>query len=91
MNIYLISQTEATGYDTYDSFVTLAETEQEARETYPGNFNIHWKDGAWQLENDQDWESSSWASSPEKVSVTLLGTAVKDRPAGIECSSFNAG
>ena len=37
MKIYLISQQEISGYDTFDSAVVFAESEQEARNINPNN------------------------------------------------------
>lgn len=41
MNIYLLSQTENNGYDTYDSCVVIAETEKEAKLIHPANSSHH--------------------------------------------------
>jgi hypothetical protein len=79
MNLYLVSQTENCNYDTYDSMVVAAETEEEARNTMPDSFT-RW---------GQSY--SEWASSPDKVTVLLIGTAVEGTTAGVICSSYNAG
>lgn len=85
MNIYLISQNENNGYDTYDSAVVAAKNEEQARNTNPSDFNgtelMNWKDDIY----------GSWCSKPEKVKVTLLGTAVEGTPWSVLCASFNAG
>lgn len=47
MNIYLLSQSKNKGYDTYDSCVVLAETEEEARKIFPkvdDEANVVWSD-----------------------------------------------
>ena len=75
MNLYLLSQTDNNGYDTYDSCVVAAESEREAAKIAPGD----WADG---------W--SAWAASPDTVEVTLLGISIDDE-SGIILSSFNAG
>lgn len=41
MNIYLLSQTENTGYNTYDSCVVIANNEEEAKLIHPAN-NSHY-------------------------------------------------
>tara|TARA_R110002020_G_C15830035_1_gene734090 strand:- start:180 stop:419 length:240 start_codon:yes stop_codon:yes gene_type:complete len=79
MNIYLCSQWENRGYDTYDSFVCVANSEDEARSTLPSSY-FDWD------ENPRDW-----CESPDKVDVTLLGKANEDQVAGVICSSYNAG
>ena len=103
MNIYLISQTENTGYDTYDSAVVCAENEEEARTTHP-NTNI--SDIYWNVETETWW--STYANSKEKyefegtesyttwchidkVKVKLLGDARRGSKKGVICASFNAG
>jgi hypothetical protein len=40
MNIYHISQSVNRGYDTYDSAVVTAESEEDARQMYPG---VSWR------------------------------------------------
>jgi hypothetical protein len=84
MNIYLISQRERTGYNTFDSAVMIAPDEETARRMNPSNGKIMEK---------RDWESvfRSWASSPDFVEVELIGQAASDRPQGVVCSSFNEG
>jgi hypothetical protein len=47
MNIYKVEQDWNNGYDTFDSFVCVAENEQAARETYPSEFVTHGRDGKW--------------------------------------------
>ena len=80
MKLWLLSQTEADGYDTYDSAVVAAETELEARHIVPG---------------DDGWEEKSsypsWATKPENVSVQLIGTALAGTLPGVIVASFNAG
>ena len=78
MNLYKISQTENLGWDTYDSAVVAAESEQLAKET--NLCSCEW-----------GYEHSSWASSPDKVTVELIGVAVEGTKAGVIVASFNAG
>ena len=76
MNIYLLTQTDNGGYDTYDSCVVIAASEREAKNIDPSG---------------EGWSSefSSWASSPDKVEASLIG--VSDLPEGVVLTSFNAG
>lgn len=76
MNIYKISQVY-NGYDTYDSAVVIAETEEAARNTHPSK-------------DDTDWFLSTW-NSPENITVELIGMAKSFSVAGVVCASFNAG
>jgi hypothetical protein len=80
MNLYLISQEENNEYDTYDSAVVCAESEEEARNINPSIFG---------------WPTSviactAWCTDPAQVTVKYLGEAHTDIERGsIICSSFN--
>ena len=84
MKLWKLTQNEATGYDTYDSVVVAAETEQDAVKTHPSPWS-HQKDSGW------GYTYSCWASSPDNVQATLIGTAIEGTPAGVMLASFNAG
>lgn len=96
MRLWLIRQDVNNGYDTYDSAVVAAETEDAARRTNPGGWRFwsdehsHWMhkypDG--RVEKDSD---DTWADDIETVSVALLGEAEPNTPAQVICASFNAG
>ena len=93
MNLYLVSQCENTGYDTYDSFVVAVETEKEARETSPNN-SYKWHDDKWFFQYADGTETDeiynhSWCD-PKYVKTELIGIA-KEGVEGIVCTSFNAG
>lgn len=81
MKLFLISQTENQDYDTFDSVVVAAETEEIASTIHP-YFNKDWWDGEWE---------DSWCSSPDKVSVKYLGEAAEGTSRGVILASFNAG
>lgn len=74
--LFKIEQDDVSGYDTYDSAVVCADSEEDARRMYPGY-----------LEN----EGNDWTLDPTKVSVTYLGKADKSLKTGVICASFNAG
>jgi hypothetical protein len=79
MKLYLISQSVNGGYDTYDSAVVAADSEDAARATHPA---------------EKDWDGKSetygtWCAK-ENVTVQLIGTAAKGI-SGVVCASFNAG
>ena len=76
LKLWLISQNENTGYDSFDSAVVAAYTEEEAKQINP--------DGEWST-------YSAWCSSPDKVHVEYLGIATEGVEPGIVLSSFNAG
>lgn len=105
MNLYLISQTERSGYDTFDSAVVCAPSESEAVLIHPRSWeNLLWSEyfKAWMSpyylsycyvypERFWDSESYEWASHPSHVQVKFLGVASEEIPFGIVCSSYNAG
>ncbi len=76
MKLWLISQDENRDYDTYDSAVVAAETEEEARSIHPGEYG----------EGGKEY----WVARPDQVKVTLLGEAISGTDAGIIVASFNA-
>lgn len=81
MKLWLIAQDQNNGYDTYDSAVVAAETEEQARQTNPqGTGPIDWGAHIW-----------DWCDSPDQVIVKLLGEAAQGVEAGVICASFNAG
>jgi hypothetical protein len=96
MNVYLIS-TRYKGYDTYDSAVVLAESEEEARNTHP-NGRYQWKgghSGSWSDENAYRGYDDTWAP-PEDVRVELIARNVEaefleSKNNNVVCSSYNAG
>ena len=79
MNIYLLTQNEVTGYDTYDSVVVAAKTETDAKSIHPIG------DAAW------GYWTGCWPRNPENVDAELIGKAVKGTTSGVILSSFNAG
>ena len=79
MKLWLISQTEIDEYDTFDSAVVAAETEEAARNTHPMG------DGRG-LECNK---YPSWATHADNVCAEYLGET--NRKAGVVCASFNAG
>ena len=99
MNLYLISQDENIGYDTYDSAVVAAKSEKDARTIHPSEYVTHVTDGKWMgtysggedlgKEYDQD-DDYTWISYKDinKIGVEYLGTTNKKR--GVILASFNA-
>lgn len=80
MNLYLISQKENSGYDTYDSAVVCATDEASARNMSPTSG-----------EALSDYDSTTWVTDPAKVEVLFLGEADANVESGVVCASFNAG
>ena len=79
MKLWLLSQDVCKGYDTYNSVVVAAKTEQEAKQILPNEY-LSW-----------DSAGQSWAYKPEEVSAELIGTAISGTKEGVILSSFNAG
>ena len=79
MNIYLISQDVNTGYDTFDSAVVCAVSEEDARDIHPYEYE-HWGNK----------ERGTWCFRNE-VKVDLIGVAKRGAKREVICSSFNAG
>ena len=85
MKLYLLSQQVRTGYDTYDSCVVAANSEEEARHISPnGEINTSKEADPW------DFCYYTWCI-PEKVTVEEIGTAHPSIKKGVICASFNAG
>jgi hypothetical protein len=79
MRLWIISQMVNNNYDTYDSAVVAAETEEEARNILPCG-------DSW----DDVRRHGGWASKPSEVNVEYLGETNREL-SGIILSSFNAG
>jgi hypothetical protein len=100
MNLYLLTQNENTGYDTYDSLVVIADTEEEARYIVPGAFTPtkRWSNlEPYYQENLFKVNYGPW-THPDNVKVTFLGPcclALVHKAEATEdfivCQSFNAG
>lgn len=83
MKLWLISQTENTGYDTYDAAIVAAETADDARKIHPLRPTAA---DAW----TSRFMTDVWASSPDLVTAECIGEARTDMPAGLILASFNA-
>lgn len=98
MKLWKISQDSNIAYDTFDSAVVAAETEDEARNTHPGDLSnnpielgtygnhgggVGGVDGVGGCNGD-------WVK-PDKVTVEYIGEAKEGTPRGSICASFNAG
>ena len=78
LKLYLLSQIERCGYDTFDCCIVAANSVEEAC-----NITPQWFD---------DWNSSTWASSPDNVDCEEIGLlTAKNYGKGVVISSFNAG
>ena len=83
MNIYLIWQTVNDDYDTYDSAVVAAESEEKARYTHPDKAKKV-REGGFRHVYD------AWCGAGD-VQVKRIGGATSTTKAGVILASFNAG
>lgn len=87
-NLYLISQTFNNDYDTYNSAVVAAWTEEEARWIHPCGDRITKKRLL-----SKNWEDSmlldEW-THPDNVLIQFIGIA-ESGVSGVICASYNAG
>lgn len=94
MKLWLISQDQNNGYDTYDSAVVAAENEVLAKTIHPSGYYV-WVQGKVHFKfSDGHTElafSNNWASDLDAVKVEFLGEAKEGTEEGIICASFNAG
>jgi hypothetical protein len=95
MGLYLLTQTQNKGYDTYDSCVVVGARPEEARRVHPRGDRV-WDGGAWVYEDGNRVEywvayTGSWVRDIEAVTVTYLGVADASLKPGVVCASFNAG
>ena len=79
MNLYLLTQSRAKGYDTYNGAIVCAKNPKEAKQVHPNGGTLS--------END----SGSWVRNPDHVDCRLIGKAVRGVPLGVVLASFNAG
>ncbi len=93
MNIYLLSQSEKHGYDTYNCCVVAAESEEEARKIHPDSdaAPIICKDGNFAYEDGSRFGCHSWASCVQNVQCKLLGTGVAGLVKGVVNANFRSG
>lgn len=87
LNLYVLTQSDERGYDTYDSCVVVARNADEAREVHPSPY-VDLGERWWSPPPRRD----DWAHHPDRVTATLIGTAAEGLKAGqVLCSSFDAG
>lgn len=88
MNIYLLTQRDENGMDTFDSCVVVAKTTKKAKEIHPRG-ELYSSTMPSILNS---WNYSTWTNTPDKVKAYLIGKAAKDQKENtVICSSFNAG
>lgn len=84
VKLWYIHQSNNRDYDTFDSAVVAAVSEDEARYTHPdGN---KWDGKQW----GRSYGFADWVR-PDEVQVVHIGEAKEGTEAGVICASFNAG
>ena len=83
MNIYKVSQTGNNDYDTFDSMIVIAESEEDARWMRPDGRS--WDEISCLRLSWDDWY---W---PEECTVELIGEALPGARPKVVLASFNAG
>ncbi len=85
MKLYLLSQDDFDGYDTYDSCIVCAENEDDAKLITPSSF----------LDDDiaegYSGDYGAWPRNVDGVRCEYLGEAKDGSIRGLVLSSFNAG
>jgi hypothetical protein len=81
LKLYLLTQNEHRGYDTYDSCVVCAKNADDAKTINP--------DGDKFIEGNDPW--NTWATKLSSISCTEIGIANKGIERGVIVASFNAG
>jgi hypothetical protein len=103
MKLWLISQTDNNGYDTYSDAVVASETREEARLIIPCDDDTRitycragclyqvesWFDGS--DDTLELWTYRKWAFNLEDVDVKLIGEALEHTEPGIVLASYHAG
>lgn len=102
MNLYLLTQDTVRGYDTYDSCVVCAESEEEAQKIVPNTFHFEDQDTLrYQYMHGVLWDNydeepadeyvAGWPSHQSDVKVKLIGIADPSVEKGVVIASYNAG
>ena len=84
LKIYLLEQSEASGYDTYDSIIVIAKNEEDAKLISPYGRELR--------ETTGDYDSWVGKDNIDKIKVTYLGEYLgEEREDKVILASFNAG
>ena len=92
MNLYLISQTDNQGYDTFSSAVVAAENEKDAVRISPNDlYTWSEEDECWLFGDSKERDYFSSWTEPKNIKCELIGSAEQGMKKGLIMSSFNAG
>jgi hypothetical protein len=93
MKIYKVERTDKWSYDDYDSFVCVAENEEQARWMVPDDYHERKDDGKIYFkysdgrEEKEPAKFASWAKDLKDIKVTEINPTEPE----IILASFNAG
>jgi hypothetical protein len=87
MNLYKISQTVNTGWDTYDSAIVAAPDAEKARVMHPNGIKAYRLD----RRAPSNFSMGDWAVYASDVTVELIGVASEKTQREVILASFNAG
>jgi hypothetical protein len=93
LKLWLISQDANSDWDTYDSAVVVADSEEAARLIFPADYDQPpvWSGDAWRYAHGSIMTSSGW-TTPDNVKAECVGIAADGLKAGdVVCASYNAG
>lgn len=85
LKLYLLTQNDNNGYETYDSCIVCAKDEKEAKTISPeGGIFVETtgKKSSWY---------PAWAKRASSITCEEIGTANEAQKKGVVLSSFNAG
>ena len=95
MKLWLLTQNQNRNYDTYDSAIVAAESEDDAIRICPASSNVWTEEGKLalirsngEIEIDR-WPT--WAVDLRAVNAEYIGEAREDMERGVVIASFNAG
>jgi hypothetical protein len=95
LNIYLVSQSYNTDYDTYDSFVVAETDEESARRRHPDGclLTVNMRGCFEYYDDDGDlFCDRTWVPDIRHVKVQLIGECLPNAVRGhVFCASFHAG
>lgn len=82
MKLWLITTMDDVDWDTYDSLVVAANTEEEAKYIHPGDYG-----DVFDKNSPNDW-LRGW-TTPDRVKVKYIGEAKKGTKIGVICAIKN--
>jgi len=88
--LYLLTQNENNGYDSYDSCIVCAESEEQAKTISPGCIDDVLADCDEKSKGCYTNNSSDWATTTRNVTCELIANNATCE-IGVVLSSFNAG